>query len=326
MRLEVLEDRLPAFALAGAWSSPNLTFSFVGNPTPTQVFAVLAGLDSWASVTPLTFTEVRDAGPTSERGEIDYPSEGFPDIRFAFGAITSPAIAFANLPPGFSGKQGLSGDVFFGSGPQIRVAAHEIGHSLGLLHSEDVTTVMFRSAAGESAALTPDDVAGIQALYGAGRGFVSPLARRSLEPLLPPMTPFEGYKGQVSSASADVNRDSVIDALFIAQGHLKAFSGADGSPLISTIAYPGFTGSAKLLGFGDAYATVADAPGGHLMIGDQDGVRASLLTFPGYEGSTNATITTQGTLSITADVGNGVTHVKEYDFADGSLLASFLVG
>lgn len=46
------------------------------------------------------------------------------------------------------------------------VALHEIGHLLGLAHSNVSGSVMFPTYAGQQRTLTADDIAGIQALYG----------------------------------------------------------------------------------------------------------------------------------------------------------------
>lgn len=46
------------------------------------------------------------------------------------------------------------------------VALHEIGHLLGLDHSQVQGSVMFPTYGGQRRALSPDDIAGIQALYG----------------------------------------------------------------------------------------------------------------------------------------------------------------
>ena len=46
------------------------------------------------------------------------------------------------------------------------VALHELGHSLGLGHSLDKTSVMYKYYSGARRTLTADDTAGIQAIYG----------------------------------------------------------------------------------------------------------------------------------------------------------------
>ena len=46
------------------------------------------------------------------------------------------------------------------------VLLHELGHSLGLSDSQDISSVMYPYYSSGDLGLTPDDIAGIQALYG----------------------------------------------------------------------------------------------------------------------------------------------------------------
>ncbi|HYV40111.1 MAG TPA: VCBS repeat-containing protein, partial [Gemmataceae bacterium] len=61
---------------------------------------------------------------------------------------------------------------------------------------------------------------------------------------------FQGYAGGISVAAGDVNGDGVPDIIVGAQsgqGHVKAFSGKDGSLLASFLAYEqGFTGGVNV--------------------------------------------------------------------------------
>lgn len=54
----------------------------------------------------------------------------------------------------------------------LAVAAHELGHSLGLTHSRDPSAIMYpnyRSHSSTQYSLSKDDVLGIQTLYGEGK-------------------------------------------------------------------------------------------------------------------------------------------------------------
>jgi hypothetical protein len=46
------------------------------------------------------------------------------------------------------------------------VMLHELGHSLGLDHSADTSSVMYAFYSGMRRDLTADDIAGIEAIYG----------------------------------------------------------------------------------------------------------------------------------------------------------------
>lgn len=149
--------------------------------------AVEEALGLWASVVPVHFTEVPDSGPAPS--EADYSPVGKPQIRIGHhkidGAGTVKAHAF--YPSG----TGLSGDVHLDNTDRwavigtydnpdvLGIVLHELGHSLGLAHSEDPNAVMYyvarRMAGPGSGFLAADDIAGMQSIYGPGTGSVSPL-------------------------------------------------------------------------------------------------------------------------------------------------------
>jgi vacuolar-type H+-ATPase catalytic subunit A/Vma1 len=59
----------------------------------------------------------------------------------------------------------------------LTVMLHEVGHSLGLGHSEVTSSVMafYTDRGGALRTLTSDDIAGIQAIYGPGGGDTAPV-------------------------------------------------------------------------------------------------------------------------------------------------------
>lgn len=84
-------------------------------------------------------------------------------------------LAHAFFPPPFSGV--LAGDVYFDDDEDWdlndddnidmeTVALHELGHSFGLLHSDDLNSVMHGIHEVERRDLTRDDRDGIRAIYG----------------------------------------------------------------------------------------------------------------------------------------------------------------
>ncbi|XP_008828130.1 matrix metalloproteinase-27 [Nannospalax galili] len=157
------------------WRKHSLTYRIM-NYTPDMARAdvddaIQKALEVWSKVTPLTFSKI---------------SRGIADIMIAFrtrvhgwcpryfdGPLGVLGHAF---PPGL----GLGGDTHFdedekwttrdGEGFNLfLVAAHEFGHSLGLSHSSDQTALMFPNYASldpNKYPLSPDDISGIQSIYG----------------------------------------------------------------------------------------------------------------------------------------------------------------
>ena len=162
-------------AQGNKWDHLNLEFGFV-NSTPDlsvgQVeSAVAAAFGLWSAVTPLTFAKV--AASTNPEITISFVSGDHGDGSPFFGP--GAVIAHAFYPPPNGGD--IAGDVHFdedetwtvsGSGgfDLESVAAHEIGHSLGLAHSSVSGALMRPSYSGVHRFLHDDDIAGIQSIYG----------------------------------------------------------------------------------------------------------------------------------------------------------------
>lgn len=145
-------------------------------------------LTLWAAVAPLNFVEVVDSGP--EPGDTEYPAGNHPQIRIGAVEIDGAdgdTLAQAYLP--YSDTQGLAGDLQFdkdeswsrnNGGYFLETMTHELGHSLGLEHEEDVDAIMNPFIAERYAGLgdgflLEDDIEGIREIYGEGIGSVTPL-------------------------------------------------------------------------------------------------------------------------------------------------------
>ena len=165
------------FALRCSWTRTNLTYAFdrgTADIAGTGEFeAVAAAFSTWAAVSPFTFTEVA--------------ASQAPDIVVGWRDATDPdyplmdQLAHSDYPPGCSvissalpkplhfndsqnswavGQASFSYDV-------EPVALHELGHILGLEHSDVSEAVMQPSISVRviRRVLAPDDLAGIRQLY-----------------------------------------------------------------------------------------------------------------------------------------------------------------
>lgn len=156
----------------------------------------------WASVAPLNFVEVPDVGTpvysSNTAAYNAYPAGSFGQIRLNHryingtdaenGMPTTKALAYF---PGSGGY--IAGDIHFDNGDPwavvgtpsepdvLGILTHEIGHTLGIAHTTLEGAVMYPAALRRmgpgTGLLTADDISAVQAIYGAGVGSVTPLAR-----------------------------------------------------------------------------------------------------------------------------------------------------
>ncbi|MBI5958010.1 MAG: matrixin family metalloprotease [Chloroflexi bacterium] len=156
------------YSLVDRWDKSDLTFYF--HNCPTRLTCGVAqdtirdAFQTWAEVSALTFREVNRAADADI------------ELRWSFNEdeFGSPGdvLAFAYFPS-------YGGDVFFddaefwtaygGETDLYVTATHEIGHALGLDHSDDEAAIMFPYLI-ETSGLDRDDIDGIQRLYGPDTG------------------------------------------------------------------------------------------------------------------------------------------------------------
>ncbi|KAM5246251.1 collagenase 3-like [Ctenodactylus gundi] len=163
------------FPRSPKWSKTNLTYRIV-NYTPDMTHpevekAFKKAFKVWSNVTPLKFSRIH---------------EGTADIMISFGSrehgdfypFDGPQGLLAHaFPPGpnYGGDAHFDDDEYWTNSSKgynlFLVAAHELGHSLGLEHSSDPGALMFpiyTYTGNKRLLLSDDDVQGIQSLYGPG--------------------------------------------------------------------------------------------------------------------------------------------------------------
>ena len=131
----------------------------------------------WQAVSGLGFEEAPQGWPTDLSIAFHRGSHGDGNAFDDQGGPDGNTLAHAFFPPPVGGT--WAGSLHFdefeqwketpgGAGTRLfNVALHEIGHLLGLSHSQDNRAIMYAYYAEDRNDLRPDDIAGIQSLYGA---------------------------------------------------------------------------------------------------------------------------------------------------------------
>jgi hypothetical protein len=193
--LEGLEQRLLLYStLGGQWTyGSRITYSFVPDGTsvggtPSVLFQTLnakyatatweqqlqAAASIWENVTGINLALVSDGGQPLGTSGNQQDDPRFGDIRIAAIPLPSGTLAETFLPPPMIGGTD-AGDILLNSTVNwqinssydlMTVAAHEIGHALGLGESSVSTAVMYGTYNGIKQALACDDISGIQSIYG----------------------------------------------------------------------------------------------------------------------------------------------------------------
>jgi hypothetical protein len=199
--LESLESRLVLYATSGnLWPHPqlitisimpdgtsvgngltsNLVSTFNNNPSLAGKWqnVILKAAQVWAQQTNINFALVPDNGTpwgwgNDQQGD---PSNG--DIRIGGYSFGGSTLGWAYQPPPVNNFP-IAGDIFLNTGQRFSigstydlftVAAHEIGHALGMDHSTATSAaIMYATYNGVKSALNCDDIAGIQSIYGGAR-------------------------------------------------------------------------------------------------------------------------------------------------------------
>ena len=163
-----------SYELSRPWPYTDLTYRIAdsgeGTYSPDVVEVIRMAFQAWADNTPLTFREVTSDGADIEIqfGYIDGPTQVLgeacpPSSPCAGSVVLDTGEQWVLLEPNHSGEISLLG-----------VATHELGHAIGLLHSDDPSALMYPQYSPYNLQPSADDIRGVQRLYGAGTGSVTP--------------------------------------------------------------------------------------------------------------------------------------------------------
>jgi hypothetical protein len=165
---------LAEYQAISRWSTQDITYYFINGTGKldgeTEWDIIRQAFALWSAQTPLTFTEgasENDANivigwASGDHGDGD-PFDGPGDV-LAHASFPNPyddRQVFLHFDDDERWVNSESRDVDL-----LTVAAHEIGHTLGLAHSNDPGALMYPSYDGPRRFLGDDDIAGIQDLYG----------------------------------------------------------------------------------------------------------------------------------------------------------------
>ncbi|HET6821707.1 MAG TPA: matrixin family metalloprotease, partial [Anaerolineales bacterium] len=157
------------------WDKLDITYVFVNGTNQIEGDVerdlIRRAFALWADQTALTFTEVTSNAAdivigwaVRDHGDGD-PFDGPGDV-LAHASFPNPydnSQVFLHFDDDERWVDSDTRDVDL-----LTVAAHEIGHTLGLAHSNDPNALMFPSYSGPRRFLGDDDIAGVQSLYGVG--------------------------------------------------------------------------------------------------------------------------------------------------------------
>ncbi len=235
-----------AFSTRCAWDRTTLTFAFEDGTADTagtsEFDAVRRAFGTWAAAAPVTFNEVTTGD--SPDIVIDWRDANDPDHSMVGGVL-----AHADFPPACDVvTDTLPKPVHFDDSEHTwtvgavaggfdieTVALHEIGHILGLQHTDVSGAVMFPSVSSNFTlrVLQNDDLAGVRALYGVPLPTGPRASGNDMQPgeiLLP--------GDRIFSANARYEFVYQTDGNLVLydQGRALWASGTDGRPLGVTIA------------------------------------------------------------------------------------------
>ncbi|KAJ0754475.1 putative matrilysin [Helianthus annuus] len=161
-------SRYQFFPGSPRWDKSHLTYAFGSNYPNAYVPPVVRAFNAWASASSyFTFSRVDDTASADLKITFDSAAHGdgsdFAENVLAHAFAPKDGRFHYNANQKWSAGPGAVAGAF----DLETVAVHEIGHLLGLGHSEDQNAVMFSGIpSGVVKVLNTDDIQGIKALYG----------------------------------------------------------------------------------------------------------------------------------------------------------------
>ncbi len=177
-----ITGRLSPYVTVGAkWDINPLSYNFLNStpdlPVDRQREIIRGAFGRWDDVCALTFRETQGNETPHLFIAFHRSSHGDGNPFDDAGGTNGNTLAHAFFPPPVGGT--WAGSLHFdefetwkdqpgGTGIRLyNVALHEIGHLLGLAHSQDTNAIMYAYYGEDRNDLRADDIAGIQSLYGA---------------------------------------------------------------------------------------------------------------------------------------------------------------
>jgi hypothetical protein len=202
LRVEPLEDRSVPAVFGTPWPDSNLTISFAPDGTdingaPSNLTAMLSTLgannglstsalrleilrmyQTWAASANINIGLVGDTGDAYGTPGLIQGDTRFGDIRVGGRNLASDV---GGLTSGYNNLNTQAGDAIINTGASFSlggtassmdfdtVVLHEAGHSFGIADNQDTGSVEYVNYQGVRTSLAPQDIAALQALYGARR-------------------------------------------------------------------------------------------------------------------------------------------------------------
>jgi hypothetical protein len=191
----IFESGITYAAEGPVWASPTITWSFAqsnfasdasnfaydpsfgtftNDVTQAGDQAVIEqALSDWAAVTGLTFVEVPDSSTNVGEADIrigwsDFSGSeiGEADSESTNGNFDSGVLVRLQ-DPASDPLSAVGGTLIYNNSETslLQVSLHEIGHALGMAHTDDPDAIMYPVSTSSNRVLDASDIAGIQALY-----------------------------------------------------------------------------------------------------------------------------------------------------------------